>query len=82
GAPLSALQTRSALVDAYKWNEQVDGSSLALFSMYAKLSDRADPAESLLATTVFSLETESSQILLTSAQVNAFRKGRAVKSEP
>ena len=43
GAPLSALQTRSALVDAYKWNELLDGSSLALFTMYAKLSDRAEP---------------------------------------
>ncbi|MFA0698420.1 hypothetical protein, partial [Vibrio sp. 10N.222.49.C9] len=49
GAPLGALQTRSALVDAYKWNERQQGSPLALYTMYAKLSDRADPAESLLA---------------------------------
>lgn len=58
GAPLPALQTRSALVDAYKWNELLEGSSLALFTMYAKLSDRAEPAESLLATTVFSVDND------------------------
>ncbi|WP_413700271.1 hypothetical protein ACLKMH_24100 [Psychromonas sp. KJ10-10] len=86
GAPLNALQTRSALVDAYKWNEQVEGSTLAIFSMYAKLSDCADPAESLLATTVFSLDNNANQhkneqILLSSQQVNAFRKGLEIKNE-
>ncbi|ELB2110077.1 hypothetical protein QNZ63_004240 [Vibrio parahaemolyticus] len=81
GAPLSALQTRSALVDAYKWNELLDGSSLALFTMYAKLSDRAEPAESLLATTVFSVDNDYGQRLLSSSQVSAFRQGREIKNE-
>ncbi|BBM66109.1 hypothetical protein VA249_27550 [Vibrio alfacsensis] len=81
GAPLSALQTRSALVDAYKWNELLDGSSLALFTMYAKLSDRAEPAESLLATTVFSVDNDYGQRLLSSGQVSAFRQGRDITSE-
>ncbi|MGR5210994.1 hypothetical protein ACPV4A_10610 [Vibrio rotiferianus] len=81
GAPLSALQTRSALVDAYKWNELLDGSSLALFTMYAKLSDRAEPAESLLATTVFSVDNDYGQRLLSSSQVNAFRQGREIQNE-
>ncbi|WP_440887421.1 hypothetical protein [Vibrio sp. WZ-1] len=81
GAPLSALQTRSALVDAYKWNELLDGSSLALFTMYAKLSDRAEPAESLLATTVFSVDNDYGQRLLSSSQVNAFRQDREIQNE-
>ena len=81
GAPLGALQTRSALVDAYKWNEKVEDSSLALYTMYAKLSDRADPAESLLATTVFSIDSDASQVLLSSQQVTAFRKERAITAE-
>lgn len=81
GAPLSALQTRSALVDAYKWNELLDGSSLALFTMYAKLSDRAEPAESLLATTVFNVDNDCHQILLSSEQLTAFRQGRDVRNE-
>ncbi len=81
GAPLPALQTRSALVDAYKWNELLEGSSLALFTMYAKLSDRAEPAESLLATTVFSVDNDPGQRLLCSKQVNAFRQGEEITSE-
>ncbi|EKO3643927.1 hypothetical protein M3925_000473 [Vibrio metschnikovii] len=81
GAPLSALQTRSALVDAYKWNEQVEGTSLALYTMYAKLSDRAEPAESLLATTIFSIDSDDNSILLSSEQLTAFRRGESIVSE-
>ncbi|NAW69410.1 hypothetical protein CAG57_08635 [Vibrio sp. V30_P3S12P165] len=82
GAPLAALQTRSALVDAYKWNEQVVDTSLALYTMYAKLSDRAEPAESLLATTVFSLDDELEQILLSSEKISVFRCGERLVNQP
>ncbi|WP_428775827.1 hypothetical protein [Vibrio sp.] len=81
GAPLAALQTRSALVDAYKWNERIDDTSLALYTMYAQLSDRAEPAESLLATTVFSVDNDPHQILLSSQQLAAFRSGLAIEAE-
>ncbi|MCK6264067.1 hypothetical protein KP803_12375 [Vibrio sp. ZSDE26] len=81
GAPLSAMQTRSALVDAYKWNERVEGTDLALYTMYAKLSDRADPAESLLATTVFSVDSDDNTLLLSSKQVKSFRKGLSIEPE-
>lgn len=81
GAPLSALQTRSALVDAYKWNERVKDSPLALFSMYAALSDKAEPAESLRATTVFSIGAEQGPTLLSSEQLNHFRQGRTLTAE-
>jgi hypothetical protein len=82
GAPLTALQTRSALVDAYKWNELIDDTSVALYSMYATLSDKADPAESLRATSVFSLGINVEHILLSSQQIDAFRRGLNVSSEP
>ncbi len=80
--PLGAQQTRSALVDAYKWNELTD-TSLALFTMYARLSDRAEPAESLLATTVFAVDdnVSNSKILLSSEQLGAFRRGLDVHEE-
>ncbi|QFT39776.1 MULTISPECIES: hypothetical protein [unclassified Vibrio] len=81
GAPLSALQTRSALVDAYKWNERSENSPLALYTMYAKLSDRAEPAESLLASTVFALGQGACSTLLSSEQLNAFRRGREIVPE-
>ncbi|MEH6452360.1 MAG: hypothetical protein V7782_04885 [Psychromonas sp.] len=81
GAPLDALQDRSALVDAYKWNELLTDSRLATYSMYAKLSDRADPAESLRATSVFSIGEDFESILLSSEQIGAFRRGRKIDTE-
>ncbi|WP_283131975.1 hypothetical protein [Enterovibrio norvegicus] len=80
-APMAALQTRSALVDAYKWNERVGETALALFTMYAKLSDRADPAESLQANTVFCVDSDQSTLLLSSQQLPAFRRGQALEPE-
>lgn len=82
GTPLSVQQSRSALIDAYKWNELVEGCSLALYTLYAKLSDRSEPSESLLATTVFSLDSDSNQILLSCRQLSAFRRGHQVSEEP
>ncbi|KXF83432.1 hypothetical protein [Enterovibrio coralii] len=80
-APMQALQTRSALVDAYKWNEVVEGTSLALYTMYAKLSDRADPAEALLANCVFSIDSDDTEILLSSQQIPAYRRGEIIDAE-
>ncbi|USD67066.1 hypothetical protein [Vibrio sp. SCSIO 43136] len=81
GAPLAALQTRSALVDAYKWNEIVDKGPIALYSMYAMLSDRAAPAESLRTTTAFSLDNDDRNILLSSAQLRTFVQGQEITPE-
>ena len=80
-APLTLMQTSSALLDAYKWNELIPESSLATYSLYAKLSDRADPAESLLATTVFSIADDCQSILLSSEQLGAFRRGEQISNE-
>ena len=80
-APLAVMQTSSALLDAYKWNELLSNSSLASYSLYAKLSDRAEPAESLLATTVFSVADDCQSILLSSEQLGAFRQGKPIHTE-
>lgn len=80
-APLALMQSSSALLDAYKWNELIPESSLATYSLYAKLSDRAEPAESLLATTVFSVVDDCQSILLSSEQLGAFRRGEQISNE-
>jgi len=80
-APLALMQTSSALLDAYKWNELLSDSTLASYSLYAKLSDRAEPAESLRAATVFSVGTDCQSILLSSQQLGAFRQGKAIHTE-
>ncbi|ABM02404.1 conserved hypothetical protein [Psychromonas ingrahamii 37] len=80
-APLSLMQTSSALIDAYKWNELLPESTLATYSLYAKLSDRAEPAESLLATSVFSIIDNCQSVLLSSRQLGAFRRGQQINNE-
>ena len=80
-APLALMQTSSALLDAYKWNELVADTTLASYSLYATLSDRADPAESLRAATVFSVADSYESILLSSEQLGAFRQGKAIQTE-
>lgn len=79
--PKTVMQTSSALVDAYKWNERVGSLPLALYSLYAKLSDRADPAESLRATSVFALVENDHQVLLSSKELTRFRKGGEVNAQ-
>ena len=81
GAPKNEVLSNGALVDAYKWNERLKDSTIALFTMYARLSDRAEPAESLLSTVVFSLDDDAHQIWLSSRQLNDFRQGRVVEDE-
>ncbi|MDO6684651.1 MULTISPECIES: hypothetical protein [unclassified Agarivorans] len=79
--PFSIMQGSSALLDAYKWNEREAKASLATYSLYAKLSDRAEPAESLLATSVFSIVKDCQSILLSSQQLAAFRRGGSIEDE-
>ena len=38
--------TMSSLTDAYKWNESAAGGRLGLFTLYARIWDRAEPKES------------------------------------
>lgn len=71
----------SCLVDAYKKNERIAGSSLAIYAMSSILSDKAEPSEALSATTVWSYGAQASQYLLSSIQLDAFRRGEPVTDE-
>jgi len=46
GVSVLHAATMSSLTDAYKWNESHAGGRLGLFTLYARISDRAEPAES------------------------------------
>ncbi len=79
---LSGTQNElSCLVDAYKKNERVTDSVLAIYSMSSILSDRAEPSEALSATAIWSYGTEDATVLLSSLQLEAFRHGAQVVSE-
>jgi hypothetical protein len=81
GTPRLTQTNASNLVDAYKWNELDEKTGLACFTLYSGITDRAEPCESLKATTVFSLGLESADILLSSAQLDNFRRGGKVCPE-
>lgn len=72
----------SNLLDAYKKNERVEGSTLGLFMLSSIPVDRAEPSEALKTTTVWSTGFDNNvNILLSNKQVNNFKKGLPVESE-
>lgn len=72
----------SNLLDAYKKNERIEGSTLGLFMLSSIPVDRAEPSEALKATTVWSVGFgNDSQILISNKQINKFKKGLSVESE-
>jgi len=78
----SEFQLRfSTLLDAYKRNELLPGSRLALFRLSAVPADRPEPAEALSTTVAWSVAPEISTILLSSRQLEAFRAGQSLQAE-
>lgn len=77
----SALQNgRSTLVDAYKKSELLE-NGLAVYGLSARIIDRAEPSEALISNTVWSTGLEAQNYLLSSHQLDAFRKGESIKNE-
>ena len=81
GTPRFTQTNSSNLVDAYKWSELEQNTGLAFFTLYSGITDRAEPCESLLANTVFSLGLDNKQILLSSEQLTAFKRGQMIQQE-
>jgi len=81
GTPKFTQTVSSNLVDAYKWSERLPESNLAMYTLYSGITDRAEPCESLNATTVFSIGLDSPRILLSATQLAAFRQGKPVEPE-
>lgn len=71
----------SILVDAYKRAEWVEGTSLRLIYLSSIPTDRAEPTESLRATTAWTCGLTVSAYLLTTRQLDAFMNGDTVTSE-
>ena len=72
---------KSTLIDAYKKNELVEATSLGLFALSAIPVDRPEPAEALKTTAVWSIGLPRRATLLSSAQLNRFRRAQAVRTE-
>jgi hypothetical protein len=81
GTPGVVQAGASNLVNAYKWTELDRGSRLAIYALYAAISDRAEPCESLRANVVYGLGLEQATVLLSSLQLDDFRRGAALTPE-
>jgi len=81
GTPRIAQTNTSNLVDAYKWTELDSATGLAFFTLYSGISDRAEPCESLKANTAFCLGLDAPRVLISSQQLDIFRRGLELEQE-
>ncbi len=78
----SDLQNRqSNLVDAYKRNELEANSGIGIFALSAIIVDKAEPSEALKANVVWSLGIEKPTYLVSSLQLNGFRRQQPIQQE-
>jgi hypothetical protein len=71
----------SSLLDAYKRNELDEKTGLGIFTLNSKLTDLAEPSESLTATVVWYLGPTVEHFLLSSNQLDDFRLGKMITTE-
>jgi len=75
----TGLQAMSSnLVDAYKKSELEPDIGLGIYALSAIIVDRAEPSEALKATTVWSWGVKNPTYLVSSLQLNSFRKGKII----
>jgi predicted site-specific integrase-resolvase len=73
--------SRSNLVDAYKKSELQAEIGLGIYALSAVIVDKAEPSEALKANIVWSAGIDNPTHLLSSIQLNNFRKGLTVNQE-
>ncbi len=71
----------SSLLDAYKKNEVVAGTTLGLYTLTAQVIDRAEPRESLHAAVVWSHGLPNAKILLSAEQSRNFQHDEEVTAD-
>jgi len=78
----SDLQNASSnLVDAYKRSELDKSSGLGIYALSAIIVDKAEPSEALKANIVWSIGLNNSKHLLSSLQLDSFRKQHPISEE-
>ena len=81
GVESDVQNSLSCLVDAYKKNELQADAGVGLYSMSSILVDRAEPSEALSTTAVWSVGLPNSKKLVSSIQLDEFRKGSSIEQE-
>lgn len=78
----SDLQRASSnLVDAYKRSELHASTGLGIFALSAIIVDKAEPSEALKANITWSMGLQNPSYLVSSLQLDHFRKGNAIHQE-
>lgn len=81
GVESDVQNSLSCLVDAYKKSELQADAGVGLYSMSSILVDRAEPSEALSASVAWSVGMSRATKLVSSIQLDNFRKGQAVDQE-
>ena len=81
GVEAPTEQIRSNLVDAYKRAELVDGGPCVVYHLESLVTDRAEPAESLRASVVWSTGFDGAEIHLSADAVAAAAGGHTLTPE-
>lgn len=81
GVTTDLQNNRSNLVDAYKKNELQPEAGLGIYSLSAIIVDKAEPSESLKANVVWSVGFKNPNHLISSLQLDAFRKAASLTLE-
>jgi hypothetical protein len=81
GTPETVQASASNLVNAYKWAELDAGTGLGMFALYSGISDRPEPSESLRASVAYVLGLDAPTLLLSSLQLDDFRRGAPLSPE-
>ena len=81
GADRVTQERLSTLLDGYKQSEVDQETGTGIFTLSSIISDRAEPSESLKATTVWQCGFRNPVILLSSEQIQHFRAGENIQPE-
>ena len=81
GVSADLQNASSNLVDAYKKSELEADAGLGIYALSAIIVDKAEPSEALKSNIVWSVGVENPTYLLSSLQLDNFRKGKAIKQE-
>lgn len=71
----------SNLLDAYKYSQLHSATGLGLYFLSSRLTDLAEPSESLRTNTIWQVGLDNVQHLLSSSQLASYRRGRGIIQE-
>ena len=81
GVSADLQNASSNLVDAYKKSELEVDAGLGIFALSAIIVDKAEPSEALKSNVVWSIGLGNATCLLSTLQLDNFRKGKEIQQE-